>query len=67
MSHLTDAKRNARPKAVRLSYRFWLDFSLQMEHSRPSFRRWFKTLEERNAYILDLPKTCTVTQHGEEP
>ncbi len=67
MSHLTDTEKTLRPIRIQQTYRFWLDFRLDLKHRSPVFRRWFVSIEERNQFVVDLPRNYTVTNHGEEP
>jgi hypothetical protein len=60
---LTDAERNLRPHAIRRDFRYWLDFQTSLGGV---YRRWFASLEARNQYVVNLPKTATIAQIGEE-
>ena len=63
-AYLTDLEYSLRPN-VRSQYPYWLDFTLTLETRAPTYRRWFVSIEARNAYIVTLPANCTVTNHGE--
>lgn len=64
---LTDAERQIRPDRIAVEYPYTCAFELpRSKRGDLVFRRWFKTEEERERYIADLPAIATVIDRGEE-
>ena len=62
-SYLTDADRACRPEPMRKAYRFWLVFTLR---GTTTYRRYFRSAEDRTAYVHQLLKGHTNIETGED-
>ena len=62
---LTDVERTLKSRLIREDFHFWLDFTTTLGLGGV-YRRWFASVEARNAYIISLEHSIEVTEIGDE-